>query len=268
MRIQFMRKGTNLPLFCENIGYNWNQEDVKRPNGYYYYHWLQSERGKGIATVDNQTFELNPGDGFLIRPNVPHQYHSASPYETWITGFFVISGDIIDDLMEFVGIKDFLYLPELHPETFSFIQNSYNDFLKEDLSATLIQSTKIYQFIMLLKNENQGSFNSFDDQAIINPITDYISDNFDHAITNEDLSKYTGYSISHQNKIFREHYGLTPLKYLDDYRLRKSKSLMMIHPDWLIQQIGEAVGYTDISRFIHQFKLSNGITPHQFVKQR
>lgn len=268
MRLTFMRKSTNLPLFCENIGYNWEQEIVDRPKGYYFFHWLQSEHGTGIVKVGHQEFTLAPGQGLLIRPNIAHHYQSYSPYDKWTTEFLVFSGTIVEELMDFVGLKDCLYVPKIHAKLVSFIKQHFNDFLKDDLSASLNQSAQIYKFIMLIKEENQGSFNSFDDQSITIPIIDYISRHYAKQLTNKELSAFTGYSVSYQNKIFKKHYGLTPLKYLEDYRLRKSKSLMMTRPDMQVQQISEAVGFLDVSRFIRRFKQSNGLTPKQFLKQK
>ncbi|WP_258088786.1 hypothetical protein [Weissella fangxianensis] len=36
-----------LPLFCESIGYDWQQDVVARPEGHQYYHWLQTDSGGG-----------------------------------------------------------------------------------------------------------------------------------------------------------------------------------------------------------------------------
>ncbi|MFT8829265.1 MAG: helix-turn-helix domain-containing protein, partial [Lentilactobacillus hilgardii] len=99
-------------------------------------------------------------------------------------------------------------------------------------------------------------------------IMTYINKNYTQKIDNQILSKYSGFSISYQNKIFKHYYGITPLIYLNDFRLRKAKSLLLMHPDWQIQQVGEAVGLIDISRFIQQFRKTFGLTPNQFRKYR
>lgn len=50
MRI-ITRFNQNLPLSAETIGYNWPQPIVERPNGYPFYHWLQSEQGTGVIEI-------------------------------------------------------------------------------------------------------------------------------------------------------------------------------------------------------------------------
>lgn len=266
MRITFTRVDHTLPLFCENIGYDWQQEHVLRPNGYYFFHWIQSESGTGTVKIDGNTFSLEPNQGLLIRSNVPHEYYASASQQKWQTQFFVFSGTIANELMAFVGLKKYIYISKLSPELSSFIVNNFKTFSQDDLKSALKQSAAIYRFIMLIKQDSSSTANSFEMETIIDPIAQFISNHYSTEITNEQLSSMTGYSISYQNRVFAGHYGITSLKYLNEYRLRQAKSLLMIHPDWQIQRIGEAVGFTDISRFIHQFKKLNGMTPLQFRK--
>ncbi|MFT8995478.1 AraC family ligand binding domain-containing protein [Lentilactobacillus hilgardii] len=231
MRITFTRVDHTLPLFCENIGYDWQQEHVQRPNGYYFFHWIQSEIGTGIVKIDNDAFSLNPNQGLLIRSNVPHEYYASGPDPKWQTQFFVFSGTIANELMAFVGLKKYIYIPKLSPELSSFIINNFKTFSQDDLKSALKQSAAIYRFIMLIKQDSSSTPNSFEMETIINPIAQYINEHYSTEITNKHLSSITGYSISYQNRVFAAHYGITPLKYLTEYRLRQAKSLLMIHPD-------------------------------------
>lgn len=46
MPIYFYQTNQQLPLSLESIGNDWAQDDVARPDGYPYFHWLQTEQGK------------------------------------------------------------------------------------------------------------------------------------------------------------------------------------------------------------------------------
>ncbi|WP_243674358.1 AraC family transcriptional regulator [Lentilactobacillus kisonensis] len=57
------------------------------------------------------------------------------------------------------------------------------------------------------------------------PIISYISKHYAETISNEQLAKITKYSITYQNRVFKQVYNMTPLAYLNSYRMKKSESL-------------------------------------------
>lgn len=264
MRLAFKQPSQDMPLFCESIGYEWQQSPVNRPNGYYAFHWLQTEMGTGIVTINRQQRLLKPNQGILIRTNVSHRYQSIDTHQKWQTAFLAFAGNQADELMTFLGLKTSLFFPALSPELATFIHQSYAQFERNDLVATLRQSSELYRFIMLLKQAEYGIDNTYQAQKIVRPILAYLTVHYHSAITNEQLAAQTGYSVAYQNRIFKSTYGQTPLKYLNDYRLQQAKRLLTLHPDWQIQLIGNSVGFNDISRFIHEFKQYYHLTPRQF----
>lgn len=267
MRVTYTHPRPQVPLFCENIGYDWHQEYVNRPAGYHYYHWLQSERGTGIVHINGSRIKLGPNQGILIRNQTPHEYYSDPESKVeWITQFLVFHGSTADNLMAYLNLKDYLYVESMNSALASFIVEHFNSFLKDDLDSSFKQSVALYQFVLLLKKNNSHEYNLFHTEHILEPIMTYISQHFDSKISNEELAAFSGFSVSYQNKIFKHYYGMTPLVYLNEYRLRKAKSLLLMHPDWQIQQVGESVGFNDISRFINQFHHMYGLTPSQFRK--
>lgn len=268
MRITYTHPRPQVPLFCENIGYDWDQEHVSRPNGYHYYHWLQSEKGTGLVNINNQVITLKPNQGILIRNNVPHEYYSMpNSSEKWITEFLLFYGSAADSLMAYLNLKEYLYVESMNSVLASFIVENFDSFLKDDLDSSFAQSTELYQFVLLLKKNNSHEYNLFHTEHILEPIMNYISKNYASKINNDLLANFSGFSTSYQNKIFRHYYGITPLEYLNEFRLRKAKSTLLMHPDWQIQAVGEAVGFNDISRFIEQFRKMYGLTPNQFRKK-
>lgn len=266
MRIAFKKTNQNLPLSCESIGFHWRQNPVNRPQGYLTYHWIQSETGTGIINIDQQKMTLNPNQGILIRQGVPHSYRASSPQKIWQTSFLTFYGPLADELTRFLALNKFLFLPTLTPELVSFISQTYSEFTKDNLIAALEQSAQLYRFIMLIKQNNYYASNNFQEQHVVVPIISYIAQHYSLKVTNERLSSITNFSVSYQNRVFKKKYGVTPLQYLNDYRLRKAKSFLIIHPEWPVQKVGNMVGFNDISRFIRQFKKCYRLTPQQFRK--
>ncbi|MFB1100443.1 helix-turn-helix domain-containing protein [Terribacillus sp. JSM ZJ617] len=66
---------------------------------------------------------------------------------------------------------------------------------------------------------------------------------------------------------FKEVLGITPLRYLHQVRINKSKELLLKKHTYSITTIGLEVGYNDSAHFSTKFKEQEGMTPKEFRKQ-
>lgn len=266
MTIIYNNNTDNLPLKFFDIGINWNQHKIYRPNGFDYFHWLQTDAGMGIISIGDQKIRLNTGQGFLMRPNIPHSFFPDSSKTEWQTSFITFEGTAASELVEFLNLNDYQLYSQLDLELSTFIHHNFNNFQKNSFEDTLIQSNAIYNFLMLLRRNAHHNRLMFTDNPVTNIIMTYIRNHYREKITNESFSNLTGYSVSHTIKIFHDQTGETPLKYLSDFRLRMAKSLIIFHSSLSIKKISELVGFSSPSYFAKQFKVFFGSSPNQFRK--
>ena len=92
MSIYFRNTPVSAPFIFESLGNHWNQENIFRPDGYPYYHYLQTEKGTGRIEVRGKFYTLGANEGILIAPNVPHSYHKEST--SWTTMFATFTGTL------------------------------------------------------------------------------------------------------------------------------------------------------------------------------
>ena len=86
--------------------------------------------------------------------------------------------------------------------------------------------------------------------------------------TAADLQASLGYSSAHLNRLFREHFDMTPYEYLHRYKFRYARNLLQT-TDMSIREIADMIGYSELSHFFGGFKKYYGITPGQCrVKSR
>ena len=78
MSIYFRNTPVSAPFMFESLGNHWNQDNISRPDGYPYYHYLQTEKGTGRIEVRGKQYTLGANEGILIAPSVPHSYHRDS----------------------------------------------------------------------------------------------------------------------------------------------------------------------------------------------
>ena len=92
MSIYFRNTPVSAPFMFESLGNHWNQVNIFRPDGYPYYHYLQTEKGTGRIEVRGKFYTLGANEGILIAPGVPHSYHREST--SWTTMFATFTGTL------------------------------------------------------------------------------------------------------------------------------------------------------------------------------
>ena len=92
----------------------------------------------------------------------------------------------------------------------------------------------------------------------------YISENyFDGNITNTSLAELCGISTVYFRKTFKSVYGISPIKYLHDFRIKKAKAILLSDYE-SIEQVALSVGYNSIYHFSKMFKTYTGTNPSEY----
>ena len=74
MPIYFRNAPVREPFIYDSIGNHWLQDATSRPNGYPFYHYLQTESGCGRITIQGKSYLLHEQEGVLIAPSIRHSY--------------------------------------------------------------------------------------------------------------------------------------------------------------------------------------------------
>ena len=91
---------------------------------------------------------------------------------------------------------------------------------------------------------------------------DHIEANFREELTLERLASVAGLGISRFSELFRKHTGVSPMKYVNDLRLRKAETLLACS-DLNISQIADGVGFRSVHYFSRAFRQHAGKSPRQ-----
>lgn len=108
MAIYFSNTLSKEPFQFDSVGNHWLQEALSRPQGYPIYHYLQTEEGCGIFTIDGKEYFLPEGHGILITPHVPHAYRAADT-SAWITCFATFGGTMEAHLPQILGNNHIIF---------------------------------------------------------------------------------------------------------------------------------------------------------------
>ncbi|HEY9722477.1 MAG TPA: response regulator [Oscillatoriaceae cyanobacterium] len=87
-----------------------------------------------------------------------------------------------------------------------------------------------------------------------------IAERFREPIGLRELSHELGYSPAYLTDTLRRETGRTVLQWIIHHRLEEAKRLMS-ETEWTGQQIAQAVGYTNYTHFLRQFRQTHGVPP-------
>ena len=96
-----------------------------------------------------------------------------------------------------------------------------------------------------------------------NAILEYLQDRYAQPLTVAQLAREAHVNKNRLTALFKKYTGLSPMKYLSEYRLYAAKRLIA-DTELSISQISQEVGYNQISHFIQQFRRSFGVTPLKY----
>ena len=91
----------------------------------------------------------------------------------------------------------------------------------------------------------------------------YMDENACSAITVEDVAKAVGCSASHLRQVFKKNYGLPPVKYLNEVRVRRAKE-MLASGLFTQEEISDACGFRNVYYFGRVFKEITGVSPGRY----
>jgi len=226
--------------------------------------------GEAILTCNKDEFKVSKGSLIYYRPGDYRKGHTFK-----------------NNLMKCYTI-DFLYtLPYLNGDTwnlhnielpFSTIDKIDDKFLLSHLLDLFSKFTKTWLFekhnrviqgraifseilSLLLRKKFENNFN-YDNIRKVEKVISYMTDNFTDKLTLEDLSAIINISPSYLENIFKNVTGKSPISYLIDIRLRKSKDLL--NDGYSVSEVSSLAGFNDIFYFSKYFKKHVGVSPSQY----
>ncbi len=99
-------------------------------------------------------------------------------------------------------------------------------------------------------------------------IVRYISEHYSERITLDDLCNCCSLSSAQVIRVCKTIFGMTPMKYITDFRLAKGKEYLYYNPDLTIAEISDKLGFTNQHYFAKLFKERFSETPSEYRKRK
>lgn len=154
-------------------------------------------------------------------------------------------------------------------DTSFFVRNFYQ--IQKALSLDTADGrmeafSRLYEILRQLFKSAEKEYTPKEKRNLIKPAENYILEHyFDLGITNDRLAALCGISTVYFRKCFEAVFGVSPIRYLHNYRTKKAKDILS--SDFSsIEQVSESVGYSSVYHFSKMFKTYTGMSPSEYAK--
>lgn len=265
MPIYFNSAPVDFPFQFDSIGNNWDQESTMRPDGFPVYHYLQTQEGSGILTINGQHYTIGENQGVLLAPGIPHAYRSVSG--KWITLFATFSGSLSPYFSALFGSSHLLFFENEKAATIRKLIDQAVLHHQETPVDSQLLSQECYQVLLQFTGGLQVNPSKQPAwEKYIRPVLASIHTRYMEDLTADALSREVFVTPQYLSRLFSRYLGCSVYEYLTKFRLSKAKELLVSHRGRKIQDIAQDVGYTDASHFVLMFRKVTGMTPSEFRK--
>ena len=258
-------------LWCGKYHQNWENQ----LHCHNYFQMVGILSGSGTVYVDDQPYEIEKEQVFLLCPQQLHAIHcgekNAAPLKMLDVKFTVADPALFEDL---VRVGDMFHLQD-----FGWFVRFFDKIIAESAQ----QRPLLLLHHQRLFAGNAGTYRAGTAgparrsargggaprrhvQGCGRCRTDavYRFQLFPHCIVRcEDLPTLAGVNKTTLISIFKEVYGTTPIRYINRIRLRKAKELL-VNTDTSVSEIADLVGFQSIHYFSRFFKAKENCTPMEY----
>ncbi len=246
-------------------------------------------KGKLFVGENEKEWSIGKDEAIILRPDAYHYGTAPCEEETeiiWI--HFQTFGaweelQSLDECYEnqitlFEKHKQQAYLNHCEvssifiPKTLKLSRKSMNDlaeFASLDKAPRSIRNwRKQSAFQTFMQSINHDSAISINSTAmhLAEKIELFLRHNYTAKITNSVLKAEFNYHPNYLAKCMLKVYGVTPIDYLQQYRIEQAKKLLIL-TEWSIARIADELGFSTAAYFSSVFTNKQGISPANYRKQ-
>lgn len=236
--------------------------------------------GTGEHLIECQSYNLRRGDVFVIKGDVKHGFRNNNKLH--IINLMYDPCMIFGEDEELQLVDGFEYLFIVQPEWISDTSYPYHIFLGDDtvkvveqLADFLIDQLKDaegqyyipvkYGFktlISYIANNYNSKVRISEKTKILANAIKYIRQNIGSPLKISDIARCVGLSSRQLERIFNEEYGMSPMEYYLEIRLKHARTLLM-NTEKPISLVAEESGFGDASYFARVCKKRFHLSPGQ-----
>ena len=213
---------------------------------------------KEFAFSDGHVFDINEGDVLFLPKNSSYSVSPKIPGDCYTINF---------ELYKDIDVPPFVIKAKNYNDLLKYFKNAKKLWERKETGYTAKCMAELYNIFYILQQEYISSYQPQSKHEIIAPAVKHIHKYYTtEAISIEKLSEMCNITPEYFRKLFKNFYGVSPVKYINNLKVTRAREL--IESGLLtITEAAVLAGYTDISHFSREFKKATGYCPLDYQKQ-
>ena len=229
-------------------------------------------KGNGLFTVENKVYSVSVDDIIFIPKDTKHYSKSLDPENKARCRFIYFDAE---RLLDVIGISDKDKINELLSRSksaqpilnardvqYGALRRFVDEVFDNSGGDLSLCGVYFYEYLLKLKNDEPKKTNTTHDSAMENVVR-YMTLHYGEDITTEQLAKLCFLSKSQLNRRFTAAYGISPIQWLNRFRVYSAKELLK-NTDYPITEISVKSGFKNTSDLYRHFKSRFGVSPKQY----
>lgn len=217
--------------------------------------------GNGIFHTNNTTTPLTAGDIFFSFPGNAFEIESKDDFKYMYISFVGIRGNMI---LEHLNISKTNFLFHNAEAIYDLWKNGLS--LSRTMTNLATEAVLLYTFAHL-GNQLLPENTSKEFRHSVTVIKKYIDENYtDHDFSVEQMGKALAYNSKYISSIFKKHFGIGIVDYLNTIRIQTACDMMQQHFT-SVSDVSDKCGYSDVHYFSKIFKKKMGVSPTQYINE-
>lgn len=257
----------------------WGHRDISSPFIRLYY----IKQGRAVLHLPEGDMEATAGHMYLIPSYVPHSYEcdpgfdfyylfvfqwlerGVSVFQTYDFPYQVRSNEATQLLFEnYCNLYPQLNLPSEDAAKFD-AHPSYREYVQAYMQMAHYERLQLHGLVEILFSYfvKQAKLRAVMSDVRMAGLMKYVQEHMEDPLSTEELARHACVTKCHLIRMFRSSLGVTPLRYITQCKVQHAQTLLL-RTDLSVKQVGEAVGFKDISYFIRLFRRQLGFTPQEY----
>jgi AraC-like DNA-binding protein len=222
-------------------------------------------QGSAIATADDRSFEIGPGDLFLAFPNQIHYYEKREPVNIYLT---IFSDAIHPQLQALLAgrlpvcpVLKKQVLPQSLPEELAAVSRLSRSSSAYDRMAATGQLLAILGRLLPLFSYREAP----EDHDNIKRILGYCMEHYTEPLTLDILARELYLSKFYISHVFTGRMGISFPRFLG--KLRVDHACKLLEKKVSVTQAAYAAGFSSVRTFNRVFQNEKGLSPREYRKQ-
>lgn len=221
-------------------------------------------RGEAVFRTEKHRYHLKPGVIFHGPPRCPidKQVTGDGEWEYMLLHYIPIpAGKKGDSLCH----QDFIVTVRQGSRILSLMEELYRLHILPGSVAEFQVKVCLYELLQEIVLSSKDY--QYQPSNMVAHVIRFLQQNYQEQLSIEDLAREYGMERKHFSTVFKQETGVSPSRYLIDYRMHLARELLE-QKDCTVTEVAGLVGYPDALYFSRAFKKQNGISPKAFQNGR